>query len=385
MHRTWVFSREPQDRATFGPPLLERAVEALFHTCPVLFVGCDPDDDLDGMLAELHALSGDQPPVHFAIVPRDIGPHHRRKLERAGVRLLHDDPLVVLRRLKEPPAATTAPLRDSPMGKLAQLPRDAPLPDKTRTPRPSSQAKRDLLRTSYAHLRCDRREPWEKLMLASKDPRGHVVLLCGDIHDGHSYFLSRIETFGRSDFNAEIVRLRSDVYDHDPHDVALALRDHLPIGSGSVAAAIARILGARNLFLLFPEANIAHYAPWLREYYTKALPDFVAKMEEHGNFKNGVVVVQPVSWRPSFLDWIPIFSGRRRTLRLLRPIEEARRPNLRIWREELSRIRREHIEALFNEIYASNPPKATRMTTMAIELLDEHANVLFEKLQEMTR
>lgn len=86
---SWVFTRRQYDRALFGRPELRATFEALFRTCPILFVGCGlADDDLDQTFAAIRALSGEQPPTHFAIVPDPVPPFRRKMLEQAGLRLL---------------------------------------------------------------------------------------------------------------------------------------------------------------------------------------------------------------------------------------------------------------------------------------------------------
>ncbi|KYF75483.1 hypothetical protein BE17_33685 [Sorangium cellulosum] len=87
---TWVFTREQYDRAIFASPGLQAAVRALFHACPILFVGFGfADDNLDQALGEIRALAGEQPPPHFALLVGDtLTPFRRRKLEAAGVRII---------------------------------------------------------------------------------------------------------------------------------------------------------------------------------------------------------------------------------------------------------------------------------------------------------
>ncbi|WP_437331697.1 SIR2 family protein [Sorangium sp. So ce394] len=87
---TWVFTREQYDRAIFASPGLQSAVRALFHACPILFVGFGfADDNLDQALGEVRALAGEQPPPHFALLVNDaLTPFRRRKLEAAGIRVI---------------------------------------------------------------------------------------------------------------------------------------------------------------------------------------------------------------------------------------------------------------------------------------------------------
>ncbi|WP_437668911.1 SIR2 family protein [Sorangium sp. So ce131] len=87
---TWVFTREQYDRVIFASPGLQVAIKALFHACPILFVGFSfADDNLDHALGEIRALAGEQPPPHFALLPEDtVTPFRRRRLEAAGVRIV---------------------------------------------------------------------------------------------------------------------------------------------------------------------------------------------------------------------------------------------------------------------------------------------------------
>lgn len=87
---TWVFTRDEYDRAMYADPKLQTAFYALFHSCPVLFVGYGlADDDFDQVLARVRALSGAQPPWHFALVAKEtITPHRKDRLEQSGVQLI---------------------------------------------------------------------------------------------------------------------------------------------------------------------------------------------------------------------------------------------------------------------------------------------------------
>ena len=90
--KTWVFTREQYDQATFGW-LQQRAVfEAIFRAYPILFVGYGlADDDFDQTLASTRALAGPTPPQHFALLPGPITPYRRTKLQQAGIRLVEYD------------------------------------------------------------------------------------------------------------------------------------------------------------------------------------------------------------------------------------------------------------------------------------------------------
>lgn len=91
--RTWVFTREQYDQATFGWSQQRSVFEALFRSHPILFVGYGlADDDFDQTLSATRALAGPNPPHHFALLPAPVGPYRRSKLEKAGLRLLvYDD------------------------------------------------------------------------------------------------------------------------------------------------------------------------------------------------------------------------------------------------------------------------------------------------------
>jgi hypothetical protein len=66
---TWVFTRDEYDRAMYADPLLKEAFSAIFHTCPILFVGYGlADDDFDQILGRVRALAGGKASRHFAAV-----------------------------------------------------------------------------------------------------------------------------------------------------------------------------------------------------------------------------------------------------------------------------------------------------------------------------
>lgn len=399
---TWVFSRTPEDGVSLVLPELKEAVRALLRTSTVLFVGCGPRDDIRGLLAELGSASGQQPAVHYAIVSSEAGLVAER-LKKAGVRLCavgEDDrelrkAAALLRSLKRGAAEAEAPpepARDRQKGKLPAL-SGMPIKLPARPPDPGAggarQRKRDQLLTPTAYLTCDREEPWRRLQQVAERPegQGHVVLVSGGVRDGHSYLLERIDLFGQADLGAKVLRLPHDVYgDYSAHEAALALADPLEVKGEEVAAAVARILARENVVLLFPEADLPLQGEWLSQFYTMALPAFIARVEEHVALRRNLIVVQPVWWVPGRLEWFPPLSRRWRALRLLRRIMRQNRwPKLAIWQEELKKIEQEHIEALFRRIYESEPAKASQKIKSALELLDQDGSVIFEKLKGMTR
>ena len=87
---TWVFTRDEHDRAMYADPKLKTAFYALFHACPLLFVGYGlADDDFDQVLAKVRVLSGEQPPRHFALIAEEtMTPHRRTRLEASGVQII---------------------------------------------------------------------------------------------------------------------------------------------------------------------------------------------------------------------------------------------------------------------------------------------------------
>jgi hypothetical protein len=112
---TWVFTRDEYDRAMYADPLLKEAFSAIFHTCPILFVGYGlADDDFDQILGRVRALAGGQAARHFALVAEEsITTYWRKVREDAGVRVIgyrnedgrHAEVLRVLRWLGEPDSA----------------------------------------------------------------------------------------------------------------------------------------------------------------------------------------------------------------------------------------------------------------------------------------
>lgn len=116
--RTWVFTREQYDKAMYASPQLQATIGALYRTHPFLFVGFGlEDDNIDLTLGQVRALSGEQPPTHYALFPKGfVRPSRRRSLEDAGVRLIeypapnndHSKLVEVLRWLAAP-AGTPVP------------------------------------------------------------------------------------------------------------------------------------------------------------------------------------------------------------------------------------------------------------------------------------
>ncbi|MEP7122766.1 MAG: SIR2 family protein [Byssovorax sp.] len=87
---SWVFTRDEYDRAMYADPKLQTAFTALFHACPVLFVGYGlADDDFDQVLSRVRAFSGEQPPRHFALIAQEtITPDRRARVEASGVQIV---------------------------------------------------------------------------------------------------------------------------------------------------------------------------------------------------------------------------------------------------------------------------------------------------------
>lgn len=112
---TWVFARAAYDRVMFGDPQYKATFGALYKARTFLFVGCGlSDDDLDLHLGEARALSGEQPPMHFALLEGPILSYRRKTLEDAGIRILayprgqHDQVTSVLRMLGGAPVTAQA-------------------------------------------------------------------------------------------------------------------------------------------------------------------------------------------------------------------------------------------------------------------------------------
>ncbi|MGK3998284.1 SIR2 family protein [Sorangium sp. So ce1024] len=126
---TWVFSRDQYDRAIFGAPLLQDAFGALYRTHSMLFVGFGlADDNIDQTLSRVRALSGGQPPMHFALLPKGVPPFRRKLLEESGVRLL------VYENLSGDHAEVAEALRGLEQGAAPQPPPNAAAPAPTASP-----------------------------------------------------------------------------------------------------------------------------------------------------------------------------------------------------------------------------------------------------------
>ncbi|CAN99038.1 MULTISPECIES: HEAT repeat domain-containing protein [Sorangium] len=117
---SWVLTREQHDRLMSGTPEYRNICCTLFRACPLLFIGYGTaEDDFAQVLKEVRALSGEQPPTHFAFVPAPVPPFRRTQLEKSGLRLIeyedvdgkHAKVVEILRDLSGPPpinAGTTS-------------------------------------------------------------------------------------------------------------------------------------------------------------------------------------------------------------------------------------------------------------------------------------
>jgi hypothetical protein len=108
---SWVFTRSQYDRVIWADPLFRTTFSALFMACPLFFVGFGlADDSLESLFSQVRALSGDQPPLHFALIPKGALKGFRRdRITQAGVRLIeypnldgkHTDVALILEWLAE--------------------------------------------------------------------------------------------------------------------------------------------------------------------------------------------------------------------------------------------------------------------------------------------
>lgn len=110
---TWVFTRRQYEPVMFASQAHQQAFDTLYRAYSILFVGYGLDDlDLELTLGVIRARANDQPPKHFAILPRGLGPSRKRMLDDAGVHLIeydnadgrHAEALRILRELAGPPA-----------------------------------------------------------------------------------------------------------------------------------------------------------------------------------------------------------------------------------------------------------------------------------------
>jgi hypothetical protein len=87
---SWVFIRSQFDRVIWADPLFRTTFSTFFHAWPILFVGFGLlDDNFESLFSQVRALSGDQPPRHFALMPQGALQGIRRsRVEQAGVRLI---------------------------------------------------------------------------------------------------------------------------------------------------------------------------------------------------------------------------------------------------------------------------------------------------------
>jgi hypothetical protein len=150
------------------------------------------------------------------------------------------------------------------------------------------------------HLLCDRDAAWINLREAARKPQAHVVLLCGNDGEGHSFFLDRVSRFGRSELNAETLMLPDSVYDLAPEVAIEALRDAFDPAPEpeAIASSIAEILSERNVILVYPEVYVAEQAEWLQRHYRAAIPELLGRLWPEGRPRsNGLIALQPIWWK----------------------------------------------------------------------------------------
>ncbi len=145
---SWVFSRDQYDHAMFASPQLQTAFGALYRSFPMLFVGSGlADDNPELTFAQVRALSGEQPPTHYALLAEPVPPFRRSKLEAAGLRLvtypnadgMHDEAIAILRAIAGANPSSSLAVRPAP-------PASVPV-------QPASHERRELLpHTSIAEL-----------------------------------------------------------------------------------------------------------------------------------------------------------------------------------------------------------------------------------------
>lgn len=89
-HSTWVFSRGDYDAAINATPLMTDYLGTVFKSASVLFVGFGhSDENIGNVFARIRALSGAQPPIHFALMRKDMTQTVRQTLIESGV-LIHE-------------------------------------------------------------------------------------------------------------------------------------------------------------------------------------------------------------------------------------------------------------------------------------------------------
>lgn len=180
---TWIFTRDEYERALYADPKLLAPFSALFHACPLLFVGYGlGDDDFRQVLGRVRALAGTQPPRRFILADAETTtPERLTKMEKSGVRVItypnpdgeHKEALRILRALGA--SGAVAARKDSSPGPLNIAPtlrEGSPDPTPTADPPPPPGAPYD--RRWYVH-----REVEERLALTHLDLPGAPVVLWG--------------------------------------------------------------------------------------------------------------------------------------------------------------------------------------------------------------
>ena len=90
-------------------------------------------------------------------------------------------------------------------------------------------------------------------------------------------------------------------------------------------------------------------------------------------------------FRAGLLDRVCPFSDRRRVERFVEALADVRRPSLEVHAETLSRIGREHVKSLLDDLYGSDPALLQLKLAEVEEFLDLSTADLFSRLEEITK
>ncbi len=87
---TWILTRDQYARAIYADPHHQATFSAIFHRCPLMFVGYGlADDDFDHLLGRVRADGGADLPCHHALVEAaTLEPERADELAARGLRVL---------------------------------------------------------------------------------------------------------------------------------------------------------------------------------------------------------------------------------------------------------------------------------------------------------
>jgi hypothetical protein len=185
----------------------------------------------------------------------------------------------------------------------------APPGDRGKSPR--------VTRWDRRTVHCDRMPQWEPFAEILRRSSDEIAILAGRKGEAHEYFVERVSCLQDDPaFDVEIVagvELQNDTY-------AESLLYHLGLGV-TAADGLLRASARRRAVIIHPAVDVSDDAQRLRlcTVFARSIPEIAGELLRLRDTAptRGVVIVQPIAWRPSFWERIGLSREERRTRALL--------------------------------------------------------------------